>query len=57
MMAMNLSKENLKDKSFWNGINVKLPEYDIDSVIKATAVKPTWLHVGGGNIFTRSSVT
>ena len=51
MKAMNLSKENLKDKSFWNGINVKLPEYDIDSVIKATAGKPTWLHVGGGNIF------
>ncbi len=51
MKAMNLSKENLKDKCFWNSINVKLPEYDIDNVIKATADKPTWLHVGGGNIF------
>ena len=51
MKAMNLSKENLNDKSFWNSINVKLPEYDIDNVIKATADKPTWLHVGGGNIF------
>ena len=51
MKTMNLSKENLNDKSFWNSINVKLPEYDIDNVIKATADKPTWLHVGGGNIF------
>ena len=48
---MDLSKENLNNKEFWNSINVKLPEYDIDSCIKATAVSPRWLHVGGGNIF------
>lgn len=51
MKAMNLSKENLKDTGFWNSINVKLPEYDIDNVIRATADNPAWLHVGGGNIF------
>lgn len=48
---MNLSKENLKNTEFWNGINVVLPKYDIDSVKNATAKNPTWLHVGGGNIF------
>ena len=48
---MNLSKANLSNKEFWNSINVVLPEYDIDSVIKATTANPTWLHVGGGNIF------
>ncbi len=48
---MDLSKENLKNKEFWDSINVVLPKYDIDSVIKATTAEPTWLHVGGGNIF------
>ena len=48
---MDLSKENLKNKEFWNGINVALPEYDIDKVILKTTASPSWLHVGGGNIF------
>ena len=48
---MDLSKENLKNKEFWNSINVALPEYDIDACIKATESAPAWLHVGGGNIF------
>ncbi|MCR5489937.1 MAG: mannitol dehydrogenase family protein [Saccharofermentans sp.] len=48
---MDLSKENLKNKEFWNGINVALPEYDIDQVILKTTASPSWLHVGGGNIF------
>ena len=48
---MNLSKENLKNTEFWNSINVVLPKYDIDKVKEATAKAPTWLHVGGGNIF------
>jgi len=48
---MNLSKENLKHTDFWKSINVVLPQYDIDSVIKSTTENPTWLHVGGGNIF------
>ena len=48
---MNLSKESLNNTEFWNSINVKLPQYDIDSVIADTTADPTWLHVGGGNIF------
>ena len=48
---MDLSKENLSNKEFWNSINVVLPQYDIDACIKATTENPTWLHVGGGNIF------
>lgn len=48
---MDLSKENLKNTGFWNSINVTLPGYDIDKVKEATAANPTWLHVGGGNIF------
>ena len=48
---MDLSKKNLSNTEFWKSINVVLPEYDIDSCISATAAKPTWLHVGGGNIF------
>ena len=48
---MDLSKENLKNTEFWNSINVVLPKYDIDACAAATAAKPVWLHVGGGNIF------
>ncbi|MCR5383657.1 MAG: mannitol dehydrogenase family protein, partial [Saccharofermentans sp.] len=48
---MDLSKANLKNEEFWNGINVVLPKYDIDACINATTANPTWLHVGGGNIF------
>lgn len=48
---MDLSKENLKNKEFWNSINVTLPEYDIDKVKENTETSPVWLHVGGGNIF------
>ncbi len=48
---MDLSKENLKNTEFWNSIDVVLPKYDIDKIREATAANPTWLHVGGGNIF------
>ena len=49
--AMDLSRENLKNKDFWNSIGVALPQYDIEAVKAKTAAAPTWLHVGGGNIF------
>jgi len=48
---MDLSKANLNNVAFWDSINVTLPKYDIDSVIANTKDHPTWLHVGGGNIF------
>ena len=48
---MDLSRENLSNKEFWNSIGVTLPQYDIDAVKAKTAASPTWLHVGGGNIF------
>ncbi len=48
---MDLSRENLSNKEFWNSIGVTLPRYDIDAVKAKTAASPTWLHVGGGNIF------
>ena len=48
---MDLSKANLKNTEFWDSINVVLPKYDIDKVIANTTANPTWLHVGGGNIF------
>ena len=48
---MDLSKKALSNTEFWNSINVVLPKYDMDACVKATAAAPTWLHVGGGNIF------
>ena len=48
---MDLSKKSLANTSFWNSINVALPQYNIDACIETTTARPTWLHVGGGNIF------
>ena len=48
---MDLTKKTLGNTSFWNSINVALPQYDIDACIGTTTARPAWLHVGGGNIF------
>ena len=48
---MDLSKKSLANTSFWNSINVALPQYNIDACIETTTARPAWLHVGGGNIF------
>jgi fructuronate reductase len=50
-VAMKLTKENLKQRSFWEAKGYVLPEFDIDSVTRKTKDRPTWLHFGAGNIF------
>lgn len=46
-----LNKEGLKDKKAWAEKNIKLPEYDIDSMVEKTLKEPVWIHFGAGNIF------
>jgi fructuronate reductase len=46
-----LSKESIKNKSLWEKINIKLPNFDYDEIAESTKKNPTWVHFGAGNIF------
>lgn len=46
-----LNKETIKDKSLWEGTEIKLPDFDYDELCKRTEQNPTWVHIGPGNIF------
>ena len=48
---MKLNLQSLNDKAKWKEAGVRLPSYDIGKVIKDTALHPTWIHFGAGNIF------
>jgi len=48
---MKLSIEGLKDKEFWNGNNISIPQYDVCKVNSNTVQNPKWVHFGIGNIF------
>ena len=45
---MRVSLENLKTLE---KIGVQIPKYDVKKMQEITKKNPTWLHVGGGNIF------
>lgn len=48
---MKLTLESLHDAQFWKARNITLPQYDIAQLRSNTYANPTWLHMGGGNIF------
>ena len=48
---MRLNNEGLKDRKSWENAGYSLPEYDRETVTKATREKPFWIHFGAGNIF------
>jgi len=51
-LGLKLSYENIKkQKSNWESIGVKMPEYDPSEVAEKTKNNPGWLHFGAGNIF------
>lgn len=49
MLELKLSQ--LERKADWTAAGVKLPEYDVQAMIKETKENPVWLHFGAGNIF------
>ncbi|SHJ86590.1 fructuronate reductase [Hespellia stercorisuis DSM 15480] len=49
MIKMN--QASLQDEKGWEKVSVKLPQYDVEKVVKATHDNPIWLHFGAGNIF------
>lgn len=48
---MKLNLDSIKNRSAWEAVGVKLPEFDIDKTIANTKERPEWVHFGAGNIF------
>ncbi len=48
---LKLSDNDLKEKSKWEAINVKLPQFDVLKIKENTINNPKWIHFGAGNIF------
>jgi fructuronate reductase len=48
---MVLSQENLKEQAWWHKAGFSLPQYDRGQICRNTRQRPTWLHLGAGNIF------
>ena len=43
---MRLNNEGLKDRKSWENAGYSLPEYDRETVTKATRENPFWIHFG-----------
>ncbi len=48
---MKLTLQELKNTTVWEKAGIKLPQFDIEKMIKATKAAPAWVHFGAGNIF------
>ena len=48
---MKLTREGIKDRTFWEKAGIRLPSYDIEEAVKQGKAHPEWLHFGTGNIF------
>ncbi len=48
---MKLTRNGLENKAVWQDKGYRLPEFDRDTVTKATKENPFWIHFGAGNIF------
>ncbi|MCL1883424.1 MAG: mannitol dehydrogenase family protein [Defluviitaleaceae bacterium] len=46
---MKLNAKGISRTSDWDGY--ELPNFDIEAMVSRTKEKPTWLHMGAGNIF------
>ena len=43
---MKLTLEGIKEKKDWESAGVKLPSYDIDTIVARTKESPEWVHFG-----------
>jgi len=48
---MNLTLTGIKETSKWEEAGIRLPKYDVETMIARTKENPTWVHFGAGNIF------
>jgi fructuronate reductase len=48
---LRLDRKGLTDKAGWEAAGFKMPDYDLEAMIRETLRNPRWLHFGTGNIF------
>ncbi len=48
---MELSLEGIKSREAWEKAGIRLPQFDIAKVRRASYENPEWVHFGAGNIF------
>lgn len=48
---MELSLNELNNRTQWENAGINLPEFDIAECRRKTYAEPTWVHIGSGNIF------
>lgn len=49
---LKLNAQSVKNNAQqWKNINVTLPKFDWETMVKNTKEKPVWIHFGAGNIF------
>ncbi|MDR1249740.1 MAG: mannitol dehydrogenase family protein [Treponema sp.] len=48
---MRLNDKGLQDRASWEKAGVLLPQFDRETMIRATRENPRWVHFGPGNIF------
>lgn len=48
---MKLNLNGIENKKWWEERQIKLPEFDIKTMVEKTKEAPTWVHFGAGNIF------
>lgn len=48
---MKLSREALKNTAQWENQGIRLPQFDIETMLIETSENPEWVHFGAGNIF------
>ena len=49
MLELRLSQLSRKEE--WEAAGVKLPQFDVEAMIRENAKNPVWIHFGAGNIF------
>ena len=45
---MELTLQGLKNTELWKKAGIKLPQYNIESVVESTKKSPVWVHFGAG---------
>lgn len=50
-MMLELNRRSLQNKAVWEAVDIQLPQFNIEEMVKATEEHPRWVHFGAGNIF------
>ena len=50
MNMVTLTREGLKDPK-WKGIGVRLPQFNLEEMVRRTKEMPTWIHIAPSNLY------